>query len=833
MTSRLDIAWVVLCAALVFSMQAGFLCLETGMTRSKNNINVALKNLTDFGVSTLLFWLFGYGLMFGASHAGFIGVSSFMPAVGSGDPRMAAFMLFQAMFAGTSVTIVSGAVAERMRFAGYLAVVVMMSGLLYTVFGHWAWNGVADAKPAGWLAARGFVDFAGSSVVHSMGGWVSLAAVLVIGARRGRFNDDGTVNRISGSSLPISMLGALILWFGWFGFNGGSTLAVNDDIARICANTTLAAASGMVTALLVGWWRSGHPDVGAVINGTLAGLVAITAPCHVVTAPQALVIGAVGGVIALAVERVLLRYRVDDVVGAVPVHAGGGVWGTLCVGLFGDPARLHTGLDRAGQIEIQLLGIGVCFAWAFGLSYLLLGGINRLLPLRISEEAERIGLNVSEHAETTELIDLFRAMDEHAQSRDFKSRIPVEPFTEVGQIAAHYNRVLDALQHALARTQLVLENAFDGIVTFATDTLAIDRVNPSAENMFGYSQAELVGQPVTVLLRKQGGPDLAAQLRGSMDDSTDGTVRPRELVGRRSDGYEFAVDGVITEIVEARTSFYSGTFRDITERKRVEAALRSAKEAAESANRMKSQFLANMSHELRTPLNAIIGYSEMLEEELGDAKQDNFLPDVARIHSAGKHLLELINEILDLSKVEAGKLDLELESFDVPRLVREVLAMLEPVFAKNANTVTLNVADGVGSMHADEKRVRQCLANLLGNASKFANKGSVTLDVELGVAHGVDSIVFRVRDTGIGMTDEHMKRLFQPFSQADASTTRRFGGSGLGLAISQRFCATMGGRIVAESTPGAGSTFTMTLPRRVVPRPVDGVAPGKPDPWAQ
>jgi Amt family ammonium transporter len=814
--TKLDIAWVLLCAALVFAMQAGFLCLESGLTRSKNSIHVALKNLTDFAISVLIFWGSSFAVMFGPSLAGWVGTSPLAPSFGLHDPEGTAFFVFQAMFCGTAVTIVSGAVAERMHFRGYLLVVVLMSAVIYSLFGHWAWNGMPGGPLTGWLGRNGYYDFAGSSVVHCVGGWVSLAAMLVIGPRLGRFAEDGTVRRIQGSNLPVAMLGALLLWFGWFGFNGGSALAMTDQVPHILSNTMLAGSSGMVMAILVGYWLYGYPHVGFAINGSLAGLVAITASCNAVSSFAAVVIGAVGAAVMVAGTLMLERWKIDDVVGAVATHAGAGTWGVVAVALFGQPEVLGTGLDYEGQLLIQLAGAGTCFAWAFGLSYLVLKITNRFTPLRVSAEAERTGLNYTEHNETTELLELFRAMSDQAERGDITIRLPVEPNTEVGQIASHYNGVLEALQHALARTQMIVQGAMDGIVMFARDGL-IERLNPSAELLFGYREAEVIGKPVSMLVGIHGQGRLPSLVPG------EAATGIQELVGRRRDRGDFPVEAVVTAVGEGNQGFFAAMFRDITTRKQAERALLEAKDAAEAANQMKSNFLASMSHELRTPLNAIIGYSEMLIEDV-DEQQPQTASDLHKIRQAGKHLLSLINDVLDLSKIEAGRLDLFLESFDLAKLVRETEVLIQPLAQAQANQLEIRVAADATDMHADETRVRQCLSNLLSNACKFTREGRVTLEIDLVGAGDGQAVRFRVTDTGIGITPAQQTKLFEAFVQADASTTRKYGGTGLGLAISQRFCRAMGGEISVQSEHGRGSTFTMLVPRRVVQRPLD-VAP--------
>ena len=289
-----------------------------------------------------------------------------------------------------------------------------------------------------------------------------------------------------------------------------------------------------------------------------------------------------------------------------------------------------------------------------------------------------------------------------------------------------------------------------------------------------------------------------------------------EMTALRRAGHEFPVEVAISPMESDQTFTFSYFIRDITERKAAEAELQRAKEEAEVANQAKSAFLANMSHELRTPLNAIIGYSEMLQEEAEDAGQDDFVPDLEKIQAAGKHLLALINNILDLSKVEAGKMELFLETFDVATVVRDVVSTVRPLAQKHSNALEVACAPTVGTMRADVTKVRQALFNLLSNACKFTEQGAIRLDAAREARDGREWLRFRVADTGIGMSPQQVERVFEPFTQADASTTRKFGGTGLGLAITRRFCQMMGGDVAVESTVGEGTTFTITLPAEVV-----------------
>jgi len=277
--ATLDVVWMLICAGLVFIMQAGFMCLESGLVRSKNSINVAVKNLLDICLAIAVFWLLGYGLMFGDSYYGWLGTSQFIFEDNS-NPWLISFFIFQAMFCGTATTIVSGAVAERLRFFAYLLIAAIISAVIYPIVGHWIWAGVERGLSLGWLGQLGFVDFAGSTVVHSVGGWVALAALLVVGARKGRFEEEG--QKIQGYNLSQSALGALLLWFGWIGFNGGSTLGFNAQTPSILLNTLLGASFGGLSVTLFCYYRLHYLDVVILINGVIAGLVSVTASCHII-----------------------------------------------------------------------------------------------------------------------------------------------------------------------------------------------------------------------------------------------------------------------------------------------------------------------------------------------------------------------------------------------------------------------------------------------------------------------------------------------------------------------------------------------------------------------
>ena len=392
----LDTLWTCLAAFLVFFMQAGFALVECGFTRAKNACNIIMKNLMDFSLGTMIFWILGFGLMFGATSHGLFGTDGFLYDAGDNSFNWA-FLLFQTVFCATAATIVSGAMAERTKFSSYLIYTVAITAIVYPIFGCWAWNSLYSG--GGWLEGMGFHDFAGSTVVHSIGGWAALAGAIVLGARRGKFTGK-KINAIPGHNIPLAALGVFILWLGWFGFNPGSTTAVGGgSFAFIAVTTNISAACGSIGAMIMAWILFKKPDVSFALNGALAGLVGITAGCDCISVPLSAVTGLVAGVLVVFSCLVVERMRIDDPVGAVSVHGVCGAWGTLAVGLFGvtpDFVGLVNG-GGASQLGVQALGVGTAFLWSFSVSMIIFLTIKYTVGLRVSEVEEEEGLDVHEH----------------------------------------------------------------------------------------------------------------------------------------------------------------------------------------------------------------------------------------------------------------------------------------------------------------------------------------------------------------------------------------------------------------------------------------------------
>jgi len=661
--------WVMVAACMVFFMQLGFTSYEAGFSQSKNAISISIRNLVEFLVSSLAFYVVGFGLMFGASHMGWIGTNHFFAcgvATHTGSLSYT-FFFYQLVFAATASTILSGAIAERSSIIPNIIGPAFTVSVIYPIFGHWAWGNLFYPDQSGWLGRMGFIDFAGSTVVHSIGGWFALAGALVLGPRIGKYNPDGSSNPMGLHNVPLATLGTFFLWFGWFGFNGGSLLRASADIGLVITNTNMAAAAAGVSALIFNYATEKRLNAGKLFTAVLAGLVAITAGSSRVNPDGAVYIGLITGVVAILaqdfIEKIL---KIDDPVAAVAVHGVGGVIGTLCVAPFAEKSSLLVEGSRLHQLGIQAVGVGIAFVWSFGLGMLFFWCVKKTLGIRVSTEEEKKGLNVAEYEDVASWLDFMR----------------------------------------------------------------ISRL-----------------QDLNILLERR--------------------------VAERTD------------------------------------ELQKANIALEKANRLKSEFLATMSHELRTPLNAIIGFAEVLKDEVAgtlSAEQKEYLGD---IHGSGQHLLNMINSILDLSKIEAGKLELHYEEFPVREAINEVLNTIIGFSNKKGIRIHTHIHEDVPSITVDKVKFKQIMFNLLSNAVKFTSEnGRVTINASLMNQH----VQIAVSDTGIGIKPEDIDKIFEAFRQLDASYARRYEGTGLGLTLTKQLVELHGGKIWVISEFGKGSTFTFTLP---------------------
>ena len=662
--------WVMVAACMVFFMQIGFTSYEAGFSQSKNAISISIRNLVEFLVSSLVFYAVGFGLMFGISHMGLIGTNHFfaIDVLTHPDELDYTFFFFQLVFAATASTILSGAIAERSSFIPNVAGPAFMVGIIYPIFGHWAWGGLFYPEQSGWLGRLGFIDFAGSTVVHSIGGWFALAGALILGPRIGKYNPDGTSNPIGLHNVPLATLGTFFLWFGWFGFNGGSLLRASANIGLVIVNTNLAAAAAGASALIFNYATKKNLDAGKLFTAILAGLVAITAGSSRVNPDGAVYIGLITGILAILaqdfIEKIL---KIDDPVAAVAVHGVGGVIGTLCVAPFANKSMLlvESG-SRLNQLGVQAVGVFTAFALSFGVGMLFFWCLKKIAGIRVKPEEERKGLNIAEYEDVASWLDFMR----------------------------------------------------------------ITRL-----------------QDLNVLLEKR---------------------------------------------VAERTE-----------------ELQRANIALEKANRLKSEFLATMSHELRTPLNAIIGFAELLSDEIAGTLTSEQKEYASDIHSSGQHLLNMINSILDLSKIEAGKFELKYETFSIGDIINEVLITIAGFADKKGIRINTHLHEQIPLLTADKVKFKQIMFNLLSNAVKFTpENGRVTININLKDQH----VQIAVNDTGIGIKSEDMDKIFDAFRQLDSSYARRYEGTGLGLTLTKRLVELHGGRIWVSSEYGKGSTFTFTLP---------------------
>jgi len=551
---NIDFVWTLVAAALVLLMQAGFMLVEAGMVRSKNAVNVAQKNMLDFAVSVAVFALFGFMLAFGVSHGPLFGGDHASFLLNDLDDWGLAFFVFQVMFCGTAATIVSGAVAERMKLSAYIVCSAVVAGLIYPVFVHWAWGTALHPNPSAILANLGFIDFAGSTVVHSTGAWVALAACLVLGARSGRFDSDGRPVRIHGHSPVLATAGALLLFVGWIGFNGGSTTAARPEIASIIANTVLAAASGTAAGYVITLMQDGAALPEKTVSGLLGGLVAITAGCAVVNAQGALLIGIIGGVAAVGGNWLLEhKVRIDDAVGAIGVHGFAGVAGTLALVFLAAPDLLPAG-SRYDQLKVQGLGVVLNFVWSFGLGLIFFKLLDLFWTMRSSARDEIMGLNQAEHGARLGVGHVEDALTSLVDGEaDLGMRLPVVPGDESENLTRLFNALMDNIQNEeyskvsaaeaqrqaeeSERLSALADNAFEAIL-ISVDNRIVDG-NRALADLLGIPLEAIKGRALSDLFAPGDWPKLAenvcradsAPLEASLIDR-EGAAIPVEFRGR-------------------------------------------------------------------------------------------------------------------------------------------------------------------------------------------------------------------------------------------------------------------------------------------------------------
>ncbi len=758
----LSMLWLTIATILVVMMQAGFCCLESGLVRSRNSISVAIKNVSDFCLCALLFWLFGYGLLYGPSWGGWIGTGPVPFTAEMSNPRATVGFLFDLVFCGTATTIASGVIAERMRFRGYLVLSALIAGLIYPIFGHWAWAGTVQGSPAGWLAQLGFVDFAGSTVVHCVGAWSALAAAMLIGPRAGAFRD-GVRQPMRSTSVPLAAVGVLLLWIGWFGFNGGSARTFDAHVPAILLNTLLAGAAGGMAMLALELYRGGTLAVEIVLNGILAGLVAVTAGCHAVSAAGALAIGLGGALVMRSAMRLLERRQIDDVVQAIPAHGFAGLWGTLAVPLFAAPDALATGLSRWQQLGVQILGSGTCFVWSFGTAWCVLRLVNRRLPLRVSADEEQHGLNIVEHGSRSDVEQLVTVMKN--ESCDSKSMSEcLSEFSELCPVVDEFTQAMDATESALREAE-------------------------SARSLLESERAELL------IARKQ------------LEQKN------RELAGALEKLKTTQAELLQAEKLAAVGQLASGIAHEInTPIQFVGDNLRSCSEAFDEIRQLIAQYRALLPNlENDQSYAERIAEIRRLEERI---ELDYLFEDVPQAFQDSLEGIDRVRQIVlamkDFSR--AGCVDESVE-FNVNELLKSTLTVAHNEYKYVAEVQT--DFDEVPNTYGYPGELNQVFLNMIINAvhairdRKEPHNGPGRITIRTRAE--ADGVVISIGDNGCGIPESVRHRIFEPFF-----TTKDVGkGTGQGLAISHRIVVDRhGGRIDLETEEGVGTTFHIFLPAR-------------------
>lgn len=734
--------WTMVAAALVMVMQGGFLLLEAGMSRSKNSINVAQKNIIDFIIAIVVFYIFGFAVMFGITNGGWFGWSSELSFFSTTEEWNYTFFIFQAVFAGTAGTIVSGAVAERMKLSGYIFITFLIGILIYPVIGHWGWGNLLHSSNDTYLTKNGFIDFAGSTIVHSVGAWVALAACIVLGPRIGRFDPKTEkTNRMEGHSLVLSTMGCIILWVGWIGFNGGSTTVGSSGFAHIVFNTMIAGSFGGAVAIIVGRLTNGYFMPDQAINGVLGGLVAITAGCDAVEGLGAAFIGASAGLVMLLANCALTRYaKIDDVVSAIPVHGFCGAWGTIMVAFFATEEKLG-GATIWQQFSIQAQGVIIAFIWAFGISFIFCKLIDTFIGIRVSAEDELEGLNSAEHKSSLGLGTLQKCLQDVVEgSHDLTQRIDIERGDESEEIARYINKFIDQI-HTLVK--IIHKEA--GILH---------------ENSTGMSEisSHLAASSEEISIQSN---EVTSINRDMASESTK-IAELADNMGKRINNISESADNMSTNVEQVSQAIY-----DLTKSiGKVEQESHDVSHITNEAKLLTEQASATVIN-LSEAASAIFGVVELIKNI---ASQTNLLALNATIESsrageAGKGFAVVAHEVKELANQTA-------------KATEEIESRIDNIKISSTDTATIinDVTKIIFSINDAITNISTLTKEQNSTATKIVSNVSETTDATRKVRDSINEITDSTNDIFNGIKNtasnaDHIHSIMQNFSKEAAESS--------------------------------------------------------------